>query len=88
MDRFIRECAPLFHDWRLGGHLSLFFYIQFFKQHVNIVFQHVLIFVIERKITLVDDVCYRPPVTTKSHNLHASDIKGVVGEIASYHKRD
>ncbi len=31
MDRFIRECARLFHDKCLGGHLSLSFCIQFFK---------------------------------------------------------
>jgi hypothetical protein len=27
MDCFIRECAHFFHDKRLGGHLSLSFYI-------------------------------------------------------------
>jgi hypothetical protein len=27
MDHFIRECAHLFHDIRLGSHLSLVFYI-------------------------------------------------------------
>ncbi len=27
MDRFIRECARLFHDRQLKGHLSFFFYI-------------------------------------------------------------
>jgi hypothetical protein len=32
MDHFIRECAHLFHDRRLGDHLSLSFCIQFFKQ--------------------------------------------------------
>jgi hypothetical protein len=37
MDRFIKECAHLFHDKRLGGHLCLSFCIQFFKQHVDIV---------------------------------------------------
>ncbi len=29
MDRFIKECARLFHDKRVGGHLSLSFCIQF-----------------------------------------------------------
>ncbi len=38
MDRFIKESACLFHDRQLGGHLSLFFCIQFFKQCVSIVF--------------------------------------------------
>ncbi len=32
MDCFIRECAYIFHDRRLRGHLSLSFCIQFFKQ--------------------------------------------------------
>jgi hypothetical protein len=36
MDCFIRECARLFHDKRLGDHLSLSFCIQFFKQCVSI----------------------------------------------------
>jgi hypothetical protein len=31
MDRFIRECAYLFHDRQLKGHLSLYFYIHFFR---------------------------------------------------------
>ncbi len=38
MDCFIKECARLFHDRWSGGHLSLSFCIQFFKQHVSIVF--------------------------------------------------
>jgi len=37
MDHFIRECACLFHDKQFGSHLSLSFYIQFFRQHVSIV---------------------------------------------------
>jgi hypothetical protein len=88
MDHFIKECGRFFHDRWLGGHLSLSFCIQFFKQCVSIAFQHVLAFAIESKITLVDDACSRPSITIRSHNLHASDIKGVVGEIASYQKRD
>jgi len=31
MDRFIRECAHLFHDRKSKGHLSLSFCIQFFR---------------------------------------------------------
>jgi hypothetical protein len=38
MDHFISECACLFHDRFSRNHLSLSFYIQFFKKHVNIVF--------------------------------------------------
>ncbi len=37
---------------------------------------------------LASDACSRPPTTIKSHNLHASDIRGAMGEIASYHKKD
>ncbi len=57
------------------------FCIQFFKQHVNIVFHHVLAFVIEEKIVLASDVCSRPLITIRSHDLHVGDIRGVVGEI-------
>jgi hypothetical protein len=42
MDCFIRECVRLFHNRRLGGHLSLSFCIHFLKQRVSIVFQCVL----------------------------------------------
>jgi hypothetical protein len=37
---------------------------------------------------LVGDACFRPPIIIKSHDLHASDIKGIVSEIASYHEKD
>jgi hypothetical protein len=88
MDRFIRECARLFHDRRLKNHLSLSFCVQFFKQCVNIALQCALASTIEIKIALMGDVYSRPPITIKSHNLHASDIRGAMGEIASYHERD
>jgi hypothetical protein len=39
MDCFIKEFVRLYHDRRLRGHLSLFFHIQFFRQHVNIALQ-------------------------------------------------
>ncbi len=68
--------------------LSLSFCIQFFKQHVNIVFQRALAFAIERKIALARDVCSRPPIIIRFHDLHVDNIKEVVREIASYHKRD
>jgi len=38
MDRFIREFVHFFHDRQSKGHLYLSFCIQFFKQHVSIVF--------------------------------------------------
>jgi hypothetical protein len=88
MDHFIKECAHLFQDRCSGGHLSLSFCIQFFRQHVSIAFQHALTSTIKRKIALTSDVYSRPPITIKSHNLHAGNIKRAVGEIASYHKKD
>jgi len=45
-------------------------------------------FVIEKKIVLVGDACSKPPITIRNHDLHAYDIKGVMGEIISYHERD
>jgi hypothetical protein len=87
MDRFIKECACLFRNRWLGGRLSSFFCIQFFKQHVSIALQHVLASEIEKKIVLASDVCSKPPNTIRSHDLHVDDIKEVVGEIASYHER-
>jgi hypothetical protein len=38
MDCFIREFVHLFHNRQSKGHLYLSFCIQFFKQHVSIVF--------------------------------------------------
>ncbi len=37
---------------------------------------------------LVGDVCSRPFVTIRSHDLHVSDIRKVVGQIVSYHERN
>jgi hypothetical protein len=88
MDCFIRECACIFHDRWLWGHLFLSFCIQIFKQRVSIAFQHTLTFAIEKKIALVRDVCSRSPIIIKSHDLYVGDIRGVVSEIASYHERD
>jgi hypothetical protein len=45
MDHFIKECDRFFHNRQSKGHLSLFFCIQIFKQHVNIAFQCALTFV-------------------------------------------
>jgi len=88
MDRFIKECAHLFHDRQSKDHLSFFFCIQFFKQRVSIVLQRALAFVIERKIVLTIDACSRPLTIIRSHDLHAGDIRGTVDEIASYDKRN
>jgi hypothetical protein len=55
MGHFTKECARLFHNKQSGGHLSLSFHIQFFRQCVSIVLQHVLASVIKKKIVLTDD---------------------------------
>jgi hypothetical protein len=86
MDHFIRECARHFHDKQARGHLS--FCIQFFKQCVSIAFQRALAFTIKRRIALVGNAWSKPLIASKFHDLHASNIKGVVGEIASYHNKD
>jgi hypothetical protein len=53
-----------------------------------LIFQRALTFVIERKIVLVSDACFRLPISIKSHDLCASDIRRAVGGIASYHEKD
>jgi hypothetical protein len=62
MDHFIKECVHLFHDRWLKSHFSLFCCIQFFRQHVSIIFQHDLTYTIKTKIMLVGDVCSKPPI--------------------------
>jgi hypothetical protein len=42
----------------------------------------------EKKIVLVGDACSRPPITIRSHDLHVGNIRGAMGEIVSYHKKD
>ncbi len=64
-----------------------FFCIHFFRQRVNIAFQRALVSIIGRKITQVD-ACFGPSIFIRSHDLHACGIRGAVGEIASYHKKD
>ncbi len=71
-------------DWEV----ILSFCIQFFRQRVSIALQRALTFAIERKIALVSDACSKPLITIRSHDLHADDIRGVVGEIIYYHKKD
>jgi hypothetical protein len=39
-------------------------------------------------VALTGDVCFRPPITMGFHDLHAGDIRGVMGEIVSYHEKD
>jgi hypothetical protein len=40
------------------------------------------------KIVLASDACSKPFNIIKSHDSHVDDIKGAVGEIASYHEID
>ncbi len=63
------------------------FLFNFFKQRVNISL-YALTFAIKRKIELMSDVCSKPPIIIRSHDLHASDIKRAVGEITSYDEKD
>jgi hypothetical protein len=60
MDRFIKECAHLFHNKQSRGHLSFSFCIQFFRQYFSIALQRALTSTIERKIVLWGDACSRP----------------------------
>ncbi len=82
-----RSRAPT-SDKQSKRHLSLSFCIQFLKHRVNIVIQHVLTFIIKRKIALVSDDCSRCPIIIRSHDLHVSDIRGAMGEIISYQEMD
>jgi hypothetical protein len=59
-----------------------------FKQCVNMAFHQALTSAIENKIASAGDVCFRPPITIKFHDLHTSNIRRAVGEIASYHEKD
>jgi hypothetical protein len=88
INHFIRECARLIHNRWSKGHLSLSFYIQFFRQCVGIAFQCALAFAIKRKIALTNDVYSKPLITIRSHNLHASNIREAMHKIPSYHKKD
>jgi hypothetical protein len=89
MDHFIMESgAYFFHDRQLECHFSLYVYIKKFRQRVSITFQCALVFSLKRKITLASAVFPRPRITIRSHDLHANNIRGVVGEITSYHERD
>ncbi len=55
----------------------LIFYIQFFKQHVNIIFLTCFSFCYKEKIALIGDACSKPVIITiKFHNLHPGDIRG------------
>jgi len=46
------------------------------------------LYAIKIKIALIGNACSRPLSNVRSHDLLASDVRRVVGEIASYHDRD
>ncbi len=77
-----------FHDSQSRDHLSLSFYIQFFRYYVNIAFQHSLTLAIKRMIMSTSDVYSRPPITIRSIDLHVDGIRRAMGEITSFHMRD
>ncbi len=54
----------------------------------NNALQHALSSNTTRKIALARNTCSKPPIFIKSCNLHVGNIRGAVGEIASYHKKD
>jgi hypothetical protein len=58
-----------------------------FLSSVLVLFSNILTSIIKKKIALANDVCFRPPITIRFHNLHVGDIRGAVCEIASYHER-
>ncbi len=37
---------------------------------------------------MVGDVCFKPPIIIRSHDLHVGNIQKIVGEIVSYHEKD
>ncbi len=47
-----------------------------------------LAFAIKRKIMLAGDACSGPPITIRSYDLHAGNIKRALSETASYHEKD
>jgi hypothetical protein len=67
----------MIYDWEVI-YLCLFAF-HFFKERVNIAFQHALIFATDKKITLMRDACFKSSIIIKSHNLHVVNIKGAVG---------
>ncbi len=81
--------AHLFHDRQSEDHLSFFIFAFNFLSDVLVLLFNVLQLLLQnRKIVQVGDVCFRPPIVIRIHDLHASDIRGNMGEIASYHERD
>jgi hypothetical protein len=37
---------------------------------------------------MAKNVCSKPPIISRFHDLHGGNIKVIVGEKVSYHKRD
>jgi hypothetical protein len=73
-------------DWEI---IYPCFFLFNFLDNILVFFLSMLkAFVIERKIVLAVDACFRPPIIIRSHDLHVGDIKRAMGEITSYHERD
>jgi hypothetical protein len=62
--------------------------IQLFKQCVSVAFLCDLTFVIKKKIALIRDVCSRPSIIFRSHDLHPGHIRRAMGGIASNYEKD
>jgi len=87
MDRFIME-MPIFSMIDDRKVIYLYFFAFNFSSNMLNFFQCALAFAIERKITLVGDICFRPPIVIRVQDLHLGDIRRVVDEITSYHNKD
>jgi hypothetical protein len=77
--------VPIFS--KINDQEVIFPYLFAFNFSSNVLV-HPLAFAIERNIALGGDACFRPPITIKSHDLHACDIRKAVGEKTSYHEKD
>jgi hypothetical protein len=91
MDHFIKECALFSTIDDQEVIYPCLFAFNFLSNLLVLPFnvlQCALVSTIERKIALASDACSRLPIIIKFLDLHASDIKGAVGKIATYHEKD
>jgi hypothetical protein len=75
IDRLVRSALVFFKIDNRGSFILVFF-IQFFRQCVNIIFQHALAFTIKKKIVLGGDACSRSLIIIKSHNYMQMTLEG------------
>jgi hypothetical protein len=85
---FIKECVCLFHNRRSGGHFSLYFCIQFFKQCISIILQCALASTIENWLHSWEMFILNLLLLLDFTICMQETLEGLWGEIASYHKRD